>query len=444
MAAAVRAPRPTLVGSAALVASLAGHVALVLVAAWLVRGWSFGTGPRPASTDAEAVASVELPIETVPLDLPPMIVGAGSAEPMAAPPRVPPPPGGGEPSARPDANRTGRGGTRASSAPATNLADRDDGLSLTREVQSRLDRDQVQRVATARERASTEDRRSTTRPMELSFLATGRGRRLEKRAFAERDPSAGALDAPAPNAVGSVAGAEPLPLGGPEPRRAPGGGRFGGRVASPGRGVFDAPLGADHRASAASANARPMVTKGAPAVPSDAAGAARDDADSEQEVAATVQSIVHASTAGGALGSGPGGEPAPGPTGSGGEVGAGSEARPLGNGPGPYFDLDGSDPRLSSYRRSVVAKLWPLWANAFPRSAALEGKQGRAIVSMTIAADGSVHDVRIARPSGVPEFDANLCAAVLRASPFGPLPAELHARAMHWTVSFDAVNPAVR
>src|SRR5205823_6956094 len=124
-----------------------------------------------------------------------------------------------------------------------------------------------------------------------------------------------------------------------------------------------------------------------PSIPANQSGRARDTTDSEQEVAATVQSIVHASTAGGLLGEGPGGEDGAGPSGSGGPTGEGSRASPFGGGEGPFTDLSEADPRISAYRRSVRAKIDPLWENAFPKAAALEGKQGRAIVSFVIYKD---------------------------------------------------------
>ena len=74
--------------------------------------------------------------------------------------------------ARPDSHRRGRGGSTRADSAAINLADRDEGLTLSREVTSRIDRDQIQRLDTAADRASNEDRRSTTHPMELVFLAT--------------------------------------------------------------------------------------------------------------------------------------------------------------------------------------------------------------------------------------------------------------------------------
>ena len=90
------------------------------------------------------------------------------------------------------------------------------------------------------------------------------------------------------------------------------------------------------------------------------------------------------------------------------------------------------------------ARIDPLWENAFPKSAAFEGKQGRAIVSFVIYSDGTVDNVRVVRASGVPEFDENVKLAVLRAAPFGPFPPSIPGASMRWSITFDMNNPAVR
>lgn len=359
----------------------------------------------------------------------------------------PPRPGGGEPMPRPDTDRAGRGGANQTSALALNLADRDEGLTLTREVQSRNDRDQVERLKTAQDRASYDDRRTTTHPMELTFLASGKGARQERRTPAPTDPSSGVLFAATAAVPGSVLGAEPLPTSGSEPERDRGGSVRGAAHRSPGKGVLDGNPGQDHRASAHVAHARPMLPRAAPSVPAEVTGNVRDDQESEQEVEETEQSIVHASTAGGRLGEGPGGEELRAQSrGSGGIAGEGSEARPLGGGSGPLFALDSDDPRLSLYTRAMLVKLdrEPLWQKAFPHEAALEGMQGIAIVSVVVANDGTVREVALARPSGIPAFDENVRMAVRRAAPFAPLPPAWHAASARVTIAYDATNPAVR
>jgi TonB family protein len=183
-----------------------------------------------------------------------------------------------------------------------------------------------------------------------------------------------------------------------------------------------------------------MVHEGVPSIPASARGKPRDTEDSEQEVAAMMAAMVHASTAGGAPGPGLGGQRGPGPTGSGGVAGSGSRSRALGTGAGRASFDDG--PR-TDYLRRVMAKVHPLWATAFPRWAALEGRQGTVIIAFTIAADGSVRSASISRPSGVAEFDEACRRAVLRGSPYPPLPPELGSE-LRWAMPFEVKNPAVR
>jgi TonB family protein len=437
-------PSSQLIGAGSFVASLLGHLVVVGAGAYV-----FSTGFASANvvtTESGVRSAEEVAVDVAPLDMPSFHAGPASGD---FSDEVPFPtdrvmPGGGEPFARPDMDRAGRGGSLRADSAALNLADRNDGLTLSREITSRVDRDQIQRLETAKDRASEDDRRATTHPMDLVFMASGSGQLAERRPVARANPSRGALRAPPAGVFGGEIGAAPMDPGEFEPERHRGGDQAGAMRASPGAGVEHGAPGRDHRASAAVATGRPLVVEALPSIPSNQSGRARDTVDSEQEVAATVQSIVHASTAGGMLGGGPGGENGPGPSGSGGIAGSGSHAAPLGGGDGPFAALSDADPRISAYRRSVCGKIYPLWENAFPKSAALEGKQGRAIVSLVIYSDGHVDDVRVARASGVPEFDENVRLAVLRAAPFGPFPPTIPGPSMRWSITFDMNNPVVR
>ncbi|HEX9294476.1 MAG TPA: energy transducer TonB [Polyangiaceae bacterium] len=438
-----RSLQPQMIGATSFVASLLGHLLVVGAGAWLV-SMRLGAGaPVSASTLAPAD---EVAVDVAPLNLPTVHFGPALGEASAEEPfptdEVEP--GGGEPFARPDMDRRGRGGSQRVDSAALNLADRDDGLTLTRELSSRIDRDQIQRLDTSKDRASHEDRRATTHPMDLVFIATGSGHVAERRPSADSNPSRGALRAPRAGVLGSMVGGPALGSGEFEPARNPGGGNPGGDRKSPGPGVLQGTPGRDHRTSAAVAMGRPLVIEGPPSIPAEQSGRPRDTVDSEQEVAATVQSLVHASTAGGVPAGGSGGEEGSGPTGSGGEAGPGSRAAPFGGGSGPFSGLSDADPRISAYRRSVMAKIHPLWANAFPKAASLEGKQGRAIVSLVIYSDGHVDQVRVARASGVPEFDENVRSAVIHAAPFAPFPPSIPGPSMRWNITFDMTNPVVR
>jgi TonB family protein len=158
-----------------------------------------------------------------------------------------------------------------------------------------------------------------------------------------------------------------------------------------------------------------------------------------------VQSLVHASTAGGAFGDGIGGTSGGGDPGAGGGPTAGSHPRPIGPGDGDWFDLESNDPRLVDYFRKIHRKVDPLWANAFPKSAMLELKQGMVILEFTIDSDGTAHVVwPPVRPSGIDEFDRNCADALRRAKNFGPLPASLGRTQLRVRAPFVAMNPIVK
>ncbi len=311
--------------------SIVGHlVALglggLLVAASLGRRTP-AVLPPPAPPPSDDTVEIELPVVVdgsqlgvLPPELPSQALARGGGEAM---PRL-------------DSGHAGRGGTDTSPTPAINLADRDDELLLSPEVMSRLDRTQIQRLRSARRRASREDWRASREPMELTFLAEGRGDHLrpEHRRPGAHDPSAGGRAWGAVAREGGALGAAELPPGFGERARLTGGPVEGMARASSGRGVRDGAPGEDHRDSALVAHARPMVNQGTPSVPADVRDRPSDNVDAEQEVATRMQSILHASNAGGRLGPGTGGQAGLGPAGSGGLAGAGIRGARPGHGAG--------------------------------------------------------------------------------------------------------------
>jgi TonB family protein len=167
--------------------------------------------------------------------------------------------------------------------------------------------------------------------------------------------------------------------------------------------------------------------------------------DSDQQVATSEPSMVHASTAGVERGEGQGGVGGGGDPGAGGPSGRGSHARPLGVGESDILDEWTDDPRLVAYYRLIKAKIYPLWANAFPKSAMLELKQGTVILDFIIAVDGrATVSWPPTRPSGIDEFDRNCADAIRRAAPFPPIPSSLGARSLHIRMPFTAINPIVK
>jgi TonB family protein len=345
-----------------------------------------------------------------------------------------------------DTPQAGRGGEATVRDPALNLADLDERMRLSPDPLDRLDRDQLQRLRASRVRASWEDRRATTHPAELTLVVMGKGTLVERRTNAPLDPSRGALESPSSSVRGALLGTTLEPRDGEGPAAQPTGGeRRGSLDGSPGVGILDGRPGIDHRTSAPIASARPAVVYGPVAMPAPVRARPTDDVDGEQEVATAVRSLVHASSAGGATGDGNGGSDGGGDAGSGGARAAGSRASPLGFGVGDVFDYWTTDPRLVPYFRKVHAKIDPLWADAFPKSALFELKQGTVILDFTIHADGRVVvSWPPVRPSGIDEFDRNCADAIRRAGPFPPIPRQLGVSELHIRAPFVANNPVVK
>jgi TonB family protein len=419
----------------AIAASVVLHGAMLALGAWLLaRSLAARDVPleAPALVNVEGGSGIELPV----------VSGSGllgEPEPSFEPRDAPDPlPGGGEHVARPDLDRRGRGGTDQASEAALNLASSNDGLTLDRDPLNRFDRSQVQRLKTASERRSLDDRRATPNPMQLSLLASGEGQRALRREPSRHDPSRGILEANRPSSEGTALGASEHQD--TDPSGAVAGGTIQGARRAPGAGVLDGAEASDHRRSASVLTARPLVSGARAAVPASERARTNDTRDSSQEVAARVASLIHASTAGGRPGSGPGGSlggPSPG---SSGFASSGSRSAANGVGPGARRD-DTPDPRLMEYFRRLQGRVD--WLQAFPDWAKEEGRGGLAIIGVSVLPDGRLAGVRVVRPSGVREYDQNLIAAVRRAAPFEPVPTAFNASVVTATLRFDAVNPAV-
>ena len=411
----------------------------------LITGFSWLALHTLAERSAQAARPTSAGDGTIAVELPGVAEGTLEADRPPDPHGDPPQYFGGAPEAKLDDAKHGRGGVPTTIEQPTNLSDRDERVHLTPDLRNRLDVDQQQRIKSSTDRATREDRRASKEPMELSFLASGDGKRAERRPPTDSDPSRGArMSAPASVRGAALGDAEPSE-GDLERRDEPGSDHEGSSKSASGLGVHDGRVGLTHRAGAHVMHARPDVVLAAVSVPATRRGRPRDDIESDQEVAATLRSIVHASTAAGVRGDGSGGVSGGGEPGAGGTAGTGSTGRPLGPGDAAWWDLDSSDARLFSYFRSIHRKLDPLWAHAFPVTAALELKQGVVIFAVTIAADGEARvDWPPLRPSGVEEFDRNCYDAIRRASPFGPIPPALGLSELHVRMPFDARNPIVR
>lgn len=432
MTSALPAPRP--VTGLSLIGSVLLHLGLLGAASALaLRG--FGRAPPPGPEGAAA----EPPRPA--LELPAFYLGEVEAPALADPEGALPEPRAGSPTPHPDLGRGGQGGDGAGPR-ALNLASSDDGFTRTGELQNRLDRAQIQRLATARERRTRDDRRASLEPMELSFLASGAGDVPARRTPSPERPSRGALRAPSAATRGGFVGAaseDPDALGARPGARAVGAARD-----APGVGLLASAPGEVHHAAAPVVRARPLVAEARPTVPAAVAGRTSDTVDADQEVATAVASLVTASHQGGRGREGRGGDVAPGAPAAGGGAGA-SRSTPLGEGVGDVFDLGSDDPRVVAYFRGIHAKIHPLWRDAFPKSAMAELKQGVVILEFELDAQGRARVLwPPVRPSGVEAFDRACADAVRKASPFGPLPPALGRTALRVRAPFDARNPIVR
>ncbi len=419
--------------------SLLVHVALIgavaLVAVANLRRQREEDDAKIAKMMAEPIA-IDLPLATDGETTSRAVIDRIGDEPVVT---------GGATIERIDTGRAGHGGD-VTSPRATHLSDRDENLHLTPDSISHLDRDQIQRIRSDAMRASWEDRRMTTHPMELTFISSGKGTTEQRREISKRDPSRGALRSNDASREGGAMGTEREERGDSyAARRDVGADREGTIESSPGAGLHDGREGTDHRASADAQYARPEITQGPVNVPATFIDRPRDNVNSDQDVASALRSIVHGSYAGGVDGAGNGGSGGGGAPGADGARGEGSHPAPLGVGDGPIYDLETSDPRLLPYFRRMKSKIDPLWQNAFPRSAILDLKQGTVILEFTVYRDGSA---KVAWPpkraSGIDEFDRNCAEAIKKALPFEPIPAVLGVSEIHVRAPFVANNFVVK
>jgi TonB family protein len=429
-----RSARPVGGSGFAFAGSVLLHVSLLSGGAWLLakslRGAPAALPARLAEPPVELDADVALP-------------EVAAAGPEAEQPSSLPPPlevaTGGRHAPRPDLEVAGRGGERTSADPATNLASSIDPIALERDPETQRDRSQVTRLRTASRRESRDDRRATPTPMELTFLATGAGHVRARRSFSASDPARGIVSGGVASTLGSRAGGQGATNVGEMPDEAAGAAVAGADAVRLGQG---APEGRDEQEFHAAARvlfARPLVPQARAALPTETRGRPNDTLDSSQEVAARVSSLLHASSAGGEVGPGVGGERGGAAPGAFGASGIGSRSSPSGAAFGKDF---ADDPGFSGYSRALISQLSKVLAKTFPEWAIVQGRGGHVIFDLTLRADGKPTGVRLVRPSGIVEYDENVLRAVRAVSSFGRVPDGFGTPAQ-FRVSWDAVNPVV-
>jgi len=416
------------VGSGALATSLIAHALLLACGALLIsQSLRTRSGAQLAHVTPAGEIEVELPSfdpaatdqeresETPPEEIEPAL------------------PGGGPLTRHPDTEQAGRGGSKTAAQAATNLDSHIDPISLETDTLTHLDRSQVQRLRTASARRSWDDHRATPTPMQLTFLATGKGRLPERRAPAANAPGsvAGTLAA----AIGGVAGGADGEAG-PAVDTAPGAAAPGRREATLQPGTPGAAHPAAPSRGAQVLIARPWVMRARPALPTEVRARPNDIDDSSQAVAARVAALIHASTIGAPPGPGVGGEPVGGRPGRSGSEGMGSRATPSGFGPGPDAL---NDPGIQGFVAGLKKRVDDQLRRAFPDWAIEAGRSGHVVFELAVLADGRLERVRMLRPSGIAEYDGNVLTGVRRIPSFGPLPKALGQRALI-TMSYTSLN----
>jgi hypothetical protein len=318
-----------------------------------------------------------------------------------------------------DAARAGEGGDTTGAVEVVFLVSRAHGATLQDSAWNAPRVSQTQRIDTADDRASWENRRATPSPDDDPFLASGDGRHRERRPVSARDATAGVDEATRP----SERGGEDVgvTVGAGEPAGAPD--RAGASESSPSRGILG---GRGSRASRAAdvAHGRPDLDPGPAATLAERQGRVRDDASSELLAARLVQSWVDASERRGPeAGEGRGGVGGGGAPGSGGSTGEGGRASPYGPGSGAHGALDTSDRRYRQWylaqQRRVEERL------VFPRERAVALDMGLAVYRLSVRRDGGLVRTRRVRSTGFSDLDAAAEAAITAAAPFDALPAEL-------------------
>jgi TonB family protein len=344
----------------------------------------------------------------------------------------------------------GRGGERASEEPAALLFPFVSPLTLQDTELNNLAASQAQRIRTAKERATLEERRATPNAQDEVLLASGVTGHRERRAPAKQDAAEGAPRAQDPSAPSEPRKGAQRETGiGPHARTAISAQEAASAreaaAYAPARGIQG---GAGKREAVAArvTFARPNVDRGPAATTAERVDpTVRDDLDAELLAAKLQRSLVDTSVqraeqrglgAGGAPG-----EQAFGLQGS----GSGAQARSYAPGEGNADALDTRDARylrwFTQQRERVQKEL------VFPRARALAMDQGMSLYRVVLDRDGALTGKpRLVRSSGFSDFDAAAKIAIERALPFAPLPKEL-APALHeiaLLIPIHFANPMVR
>ena len=413
----------------ATIVSLGAHAILAIVGAiGVARGLS-STPPEPPPPPQDFPMPAEG--ETIIVELPQAQEDLSVAPVLEAP--TPPPPGtpqlaGGDKVEHVDTMNKGKGGDGQASIKARNLAPRADDDTVGDQLRDDVLDEQENRLKTANERQSMIDRREALQPMELTFVASGKGFRYERHPVAPHDASLGVPSSKPASVLGGAPGqGDPTAakIDGLTDKLAaldPGSPNAGTDKPQPNQGASygTTSIGTIQISGADVTKARPHVDQGKPSVMANQKGSAKDTKDSDEAEYLAMKSLVETSSFGGKPGEGKGGSGGGGDPGSGGTTGAGTTGNALGDGNGA---LDAKrDKRRLTYFMDLQKRLGPLVNGLFPKEEEMALRSGTVIVDLTIGKNGNVVDVVVIRNSGFGAFDKGVVDAIRAAGLLEPVP----------------------
>ncbi len=360
----------------------------------------------------------------------PTLGSAITLEVLAAPPRVGAPRSDGAL----DTNGNRAGGDRRSEQ-RTWLLDQSHALTLDDSTRNTDHAAQTQRIDTARDRASEENRRATLHPSDQTFVATGSGWVRQRGQLGLREAAPGQNTAPATihaegralraNEGSRSVAASTVGTSAPQPDASRGRSRSHGALQSQAVPMM---------------HARPDVDPGPPATLASATGRVRDNRNADLRAAQLMQSFVQAGASGSQRAQGRGGQGLGAEPGAGVDRKAGSRAQVFGEGgegePGGERYI-----RWYAEQRSRITRVL-----VFPRSRQLAMDQGTTLLRLWVGRNGGLLErPSVMRSSGFDDLDQAALTAVMRAVPFSPLPDDIapDSQRIRLTVPIEFWNPTV-
>lgn len=397
--------------------SIAAHLAIGVV--------SLGVAASrpPVAIETPAQRTYPLPDPDVPIvvELPAMSAAEAPPSTTATVPSPAVVEAAGAKVAHVDEQHAGHGGDVTVTAKARNLAPRAEESTTVDTYRDAIDAEQENHLHSGKHRSSKVDARYALEPMELTFVASGKGFRYERHPVAKVDAALGVATGKG-SPAGALAVGQGVPTPGDGDSKSTGADALGGKLSPRAGAAYGQPsVGTPSIVGANVAKARPHVNKGKPAVTADVKASASDNADSDQAVAVALKSVVSNSTSGAeALGDGKGGTGGGGLAGAGAKSGDGSQSTALGNGNG---NVEGPHAiERTAWFLGLQKRLGPIVRDTFPKELEMELRNGTVIVDLIIAKTGGVIDVIVVRPSGVPVFDDNVVSRIRGAGGLEPVP----------------------